>query len=282
MASFLYILCKIQDQITMKIITILLSVIALNSCGNTKAASNMQENLDAKKTETLSGKYIISNLINTEELPEDIHLIFDETTNKVSGYAGCNTFSGNYTIEGNKIKLDSFIATRMYCEDTMEIEQNLMNALQEADSFSLENMELSIKNENGILLTGKKNTTSKISQKEDLLIEYKAISRGLFQSVTIKGNTILVQKDRSSEPQVRKCTNEEIASIEKLLAEITLKELENLEAPTKAHQYDGAAGATLKITKKGDVFRTVTFDHGNPNKKIAKFVNSILKMAELQ
>ena len=63
----------------MKFITILLTVFVLESCGNTKAATNLQNNKEAKQTEMLSGKYMISSFIDNTELPENIHLNFDAT-----------------------------------------------------------------------------------------------------------------------------------------------------------------------------------------------------------
>ncbi|MBQ0787128.1 MAG: META domain-containing protein, partial [Oceanihabitans sp.] len=106
----------------MKFITILLTVFALESCGNTKAATNLQNNTEAKQTETLSGKYMISSFIDNTEIPENSHLNFDATTNRVSGFAGCNNFSADYSTEGNTMKFGVFMSTKMQCKRFMDVE----------------------------------------------------------------------------------------------------------------------------------------------------------------
>ena len=266
----------------MKFITILLTVFALKSCGNTKAAANMQDNIEVKQTEILSGKYMISSFIKKTELPENMYLNFDETTNRVSGFAGCNNFSGAYSVEGNRIKFGPFVSTKMHCKRFMDVEQSLLKTLEETTSFSLENNMLTLKNDKEDLVFGSKKTTSRIAEGDDYTIEYIATSRGSYTNVTVKNNSLTFQKDRSSKIESRECSTEEVATLFKKMEDLSIDELPNLESPSKAHQYDGAAGATLKITKDGKTYQTQTFDHGKPNAKIEELVNTILSIAEKQ
>lgn len=266
----------------MKFITILLTVFALKSCGNTKAAANMQDNIEVKQTESLSGKYGITSFIKNAELPENIHLNFDETTNRVSGFAGCNNFSGDYSVEGNNIKFGPFISTKMYCKRFMDVELSLLKTLEEATSFSLENNTLTLKNNKEDLIFANKNISSKIAQGDDYSIEYSAITRGSYLNISIKDDSIISQKNRSSAPETRKCSQKETTDIFKKVALLNLEELQNLEPPSTAHQYDGAAGVTFTITKNGKTYRTKTFDAGKPNAEIEDLVNTILSMAEKQ
>ncbi|MDZ7650648.1 MAG: META domain-containing protein [Cytophagales bacterium] len=46
----------------------------------------------------------------------------------ISGFGGCNQLSGGYQINSNKIKFAT-VATRMFCEETMEIEANFLRTL---------------------------------------------------------------------------------------------------------------------------------------------------------
>ena len=266
----------------MKFITILLTVFLLKSCGNTKAATNMQDNIEAKQTEILTGKYMISSFVKNTELPKNIHLNFDETTNRVSGFAGCNNFSGAYSVTGKTIKFGTFISTKMHCKRFMDVEQGLLKTLEETTSFSIENNMLTLKNSKEDLVFATKNNISKIIQEEGYTIEYVVTSRGIYKNITVKNNSIIYQKDRSSKVESRQCSTEETTSILKKMKDLSIEELPNLESPSKAHQYDGAAGATLKITKDGKTYQTQTFDQGKPNAKIEELVNTILSIAEKQ
>lgn len=50
------------------------------------------------------------------------YLVFDGEGG-VSGYDGCNTFSGSVKISGNTMKFGAFASTKMYCADTVEQER---------------------------------------------------------------------------------------------------------------------------------------------------------------
>lgn len=266
----------------MKFITILLTVFVLESCGNTKAATNLQNNKEAKQTETLSGKYMISSFIDNTELPENIHLNFDATTNRVSGFAGCNNFSTSYSTEGNTIKFGTFMSTKMMCKRFMNVEQNLLKTLEKTTSFSVENNVLTLKNGKEDLVFATKNTTSKIAQGDDYSITYSSSTRGSFLKIEIKNDSIISQKQRGSAPETRKFSTKETTDIFNKVAILNLEELENLEPPSTAHQFDGAAAASLTITKNGKTYSTKTFDAGKPNAKIEDLINTIFSLNEKQ
>ncbi|WP_055442188.1 META domain-containing protein [Lacinutrix himadriensis] len=266
----------------MKFITILLTVFALESCGNTKAATNLQNNIEAKQTETLSGKYMISSFIDNTELPDNIHLNFDATTNKVSGFAGCNNFSATYSTEGNTIKFGPLMSTKMMCKRFMDVEQNFLKTLEKVTAFSVENNVLTLKNSKENLVFAAKNNSSKIAQGDDYSIEYISSTRGSFLKIEIKNDSIISQKQRGAAPEARKFSPSETTDIFNKVAVLNLEELENLESPSKAHQYDGAAAATLIITKNGKTYSTKAFDAGKPNAKIEDLVNTIFSLSEKQ
>lgn len=56
-----------------------------------------------------------------------------------SGNGSCNSFGGDYTIEGSKIKFGNLISTMMACEaeGRMTIEQGFMGALGSADRYEI-------------------------------------------------------------------------------------------------------------------------------------------------
>jgi len=264
----------------MKIITILLTVFALKSCGNQKATASMQDEINAKQTEILSGTYNINLVANNKELPEKIYLTFDETKNRVSGFAGCNNFSGAYTVDGNSLKIGEMVSTKMHCKRFMDVEQNVLKALGQVSSFSIKDNVLNLKNESSNLLEAKKQVVNKLVQDSEYIIEYVAATRGVYYSTTIKDNTVSHQNKRGIDPVSRACNKDEIDSISEKINSIELEQLGELKAPSNGRFTDRAAIAKLKITHNGVTYETPEFDHGNPNKYIAELVKTITSMTE--
>lgn len=58
--------------------------------------------------------------------------------NKVSGNGGCNSFSGNYTLDGKILRFSDFISTKMAC-DKLDTEYKFLNALKQCYSFQIIN-----------------------------------------------------------------------------------------------------------------------------------------------
>ena len=117
-------------------------------------------------------------------------------------------------------------------------------------------------------------------QNNDYVIEYTAASRGVFQQVIVSDSIISFQKNRDSKPISKDFSKDNWKQIISKLENMKLGTISKLEPPTKAHQYDGAALANLKITHQGKEYQTQTFDHGNPPEEIATLVKEILSMAE--
>ena len=62
-------------------------------------------------------------------IEEKIPTILFSNDNKVNGFAGCNKYFGNYTLDGRTINLDELGSTRMHCEDAMELEQAFLKLM---------------------------------------------------------------------------------------------------------------------------------------------------------
>ncbi|MEQ1585875.1 MAG: META domain-containing protein [Cyclobacteriaceae bacterium] len=67
-----------------------------------------------------------------------LHVLLNPVTKTASGFAGCNQFTGEYTLEGKKLSLKNVASTRMFCQETMEIETRFLQALAETDSYKIE------------------------------------------------------------------------------------------------------------------------------------------------
>lgn len=102
-----------------------------------------------QNAETIEGdlaeKYELHKIIETEEkwvlvemyqkpLPsfeEEIYITIDKELNKISGFAGCNQFFGNYEIQKKKqVEISGIGMTKKYCEGLAnEIEKAFMESL---------------------------------------------------------------------------------------------------------------------------------------------------------
>lgn len=63
---------------------------------------------------------------------------FDESAGQVYGSAGCNRFTGSYSVSGTRITVSPLAVTMMACpEPQMRAEQTFLKRLQGATRFSL-------------------------------------------------------------------------------------------------------------------------------------------------
>jgi heat shock protein HslJ len=71
---------------------------------------------------------------------------------KLSGNAGCNTYNGTYTTDGDKITIGPLATTRMACEQAvMDQETAYLNALANASTYNLGKGTLELRDANGAL-----------------------------------------------------------------------------------------------------------------------------------
>jgi len=70
-----------------------------------------------------------------EETRKPVTLDFSDTSDRISGFAGCNGYGGVYKVEGKTIKMEKIIATQMACSPGMQTENKVMDALMNADSY---------------------------------------------------------------------------------------------------------------------------------------------------
>jgi heat shock protein HslJ len=75
----------------------------------------------------------------------EVHMILGpvETEKRIKGFAGCNTIGGSYSTEGSKIKFVT-LSTKMFCQDTQEIENFFLKVLSQADSYKINGQTLEL------------------------------------------------------------------------------------------------------------------------------------------
>ncbi|MBV7269674.1 META domain-containing protein [Winogradskyella luteola] len=126
----------------MKFLFSLLALIVLTeSCSSTKETvisdSDQQKSSMAKQIP--SGTFTIKKMEANENISEELTITFDKSSNKVSGFSGCNVFFGNYTIDGNTIRFGVIGSSKKYCAgDKNTSERKLFQILDKVDSFTID------------------------------------------------------------------------------------------------------------------------------------------------
>lgn len=266
----------------MKTFTIILFSLLLNSCGATQdSTSNLNPDMQ-KATQTLNGDYKVT-LLDNQSIIQELTLVFDSTTKRVSGFSGCNNFFGSYEINNDNITFSNLGSTKKFCqEDANVTEQNYLKVLENTTNFKIEDNIITLLNNETVLLNASP-VINNTSQKQDnsLTFKYTAFSRGTYTMISIDQNTVTSQFSRSEKENVTPCSKEDWNAIKTLSDAIAIKSLNTLEPPSTAHQYDGAASSNLTITLNGEQYSTPTFDAGNPPKEIADLVSKLLEVAKL-
>jgi heat shock protein HslJ len=254
----------------MKFLILLSVLFSLNACCNSKTMAVQETNLT-----TLDGIYIVKTLNNNEVSINNMTINFNKEESMVSGFSGCNRFSGTYTLENGLLKVGPLASTKMFCQDTHQIESEMLEALSKANNLRIENGLLKLMGDKKVILIAVKEQDNK-----SMSFNYSAISRGRFLEINVNDSIISISKDRDAKAVPKAINKETWNKLNSLLETITLDSISTLKSPTEARFYDGASIGTLKISKNGTVYESSNFDHGTPPKEIEALVKEILALSE--
>ena len=109
-------------------------------------------------------------------------------------------------------------------------------------------------------------------------IEYNAFTRGRSETITLENG--LLKHSENQNTIEKKLKNKDYKKLYKLLKELNLASLDKLTPPTTRHRFDGAMGATLSISKKGNTNTTPTFDDDNPPVEIKKLISYLQSLTK--
>ena len=111
----------------------MISLIMINlSCKETKDITETASNI------TLEGSYTVISVNGTENKTTALSLNFNSLNKVVSGNAGCNDFSGNYSLDSFTLNIGVLTATEAYCDDdTMKVERNMFGAIRNIGSYEI-------------------------------------------------------------------------------------------------------------------------------------------------
>jgi len=108
-------------------------------------------------------------------------------------------------------------------------------------------------------------------------IEYSAITRGKSERVVVqKGRYSYFLNDKKMFQTMLTKTNLNVLAT--ILAGLDVAAIEDLQAPSKRYQFDGAMVTSLAIKSEGKTHRSVTFDDDNPPEELKELVNYLLGM----
>ena len=109
------------------------------------------------KVESLSGTYSISQIVEYNSVSRELSITLEESTNSVSGFAGCNNFFGTYSLDQNRLTFKNIATTKKFCEkEVNEIENQLITVLNSINTFSLNEDVLSFFEDDTVLLIANK------------------------------------------------------------------------------------------------------------------------------
>jgi heat shock protein HslJ len=79
-------------------------------------------------------------------------LRLDETSGRVSGYAGCNQFTGSYTLSGASITFGPFAMTSMACAQGGDLESRYTKALEQVTEWKMTSRGLDLRKGSTLLV----------------------------------------------------------------------------------------------------------------------------------
>jgi heat shock protein HslJ len=86
----------------------------------------------------------------TSALPNVETSINFDVDNQVGGNVGCNSFGGEYKLNGNQVTFSGIFSTLMFCEGTMDQETVFLNTLSEQTlNFELNRSQLTLTIQDG-------------------------------------------------------------------------------------------------------------------------------------
>lgn len=135
-----------------KILSILVLVLVFTACksGKTQDEKKYSSSFEAQEYQLLS-------IEDRDVESMDLDLRVNTERNSISGASGCNNYKFDYNLDGENLDLGYAVVTKMYCEDTMEIENAFFKAASKVKHFSLtDNMLYFLDEEGKVVLKAKK------------------------------------------------------------------------------------------------------------------------------
>ena len=136
-----------------KSFTLLLLILLITGCTSTIKTTNESTigSITEKywKLKSIEGKEVVFK----ENQEREIFITLRMNDKTVTGFAGCNTLSGEYTLEGNnRISFKNIAVTMKICPNVGNDERKLLKVLELAKNYSLTNDVLTLSSDKKVSL----------------------------------------------------------------------------------------------------------------------------------
>jgi heat shock protein HslJ len=126
---------------------VLAAVLAIAACtSGPPPAKSTAELLNTFWKLTQVGEQVIT----TPEGARDIHLVLHSENQRVTGFSGCNTMTGSYVLERDKLRFDQMAGTLMACVGSgMELEKKFLSVFPQVAHWKIRGETLQLSDADG-------------------------------------------------------------------------------------------------------------------------------------
>ena len=115
--------------------------------------------------------------------------------------------------------------------------------------------------------------TSSIVQK----VEFTSLTRGFHKQIIISPDSVsVITQGRDPQSYRRSLTKKEWHSLQKILADVAVTDIQSLQSPTQKRAYDGALHSALTLVTPGGQTSTHSFDDEDPHPSLKPLLKKIL------
>lgn len=133
-----------------KVLPVLL-VFILAAC-SPKHRSSASNSADSSLTNTRWKLTALTSLPGgLPALPKDVFLQLD--TGRIKGFGGCNNYFGGYVLDGNALHFTGVASTKMFCQQTMDVEDKLFKAINNTNHYRITGTKLELLANKEVLAT---------------------------------------------------------------------------------------------------------------------------------
>jgi len=113
-------------------------------------ACKAQKQNQANTTKLINTDYAVTHLGEKDVTDEKLTMEVDTEAQRVSGFAGCNNYKFKYDIDNEGVlDLGYIVSTKMYCEDSMDLERNFFKQIGRITNFKIQKEHITFLSENG-------------------------------------------------------------------------------------------------------------------------------------
>jgi len=93
-----------------------------------------------------------NELVESPEGAREIHFVLNRDNFRLSGFAGCNSLTGNYRVDGEKLTFSDIAGTMMACSNGMVIERQIHEMFPRVAGWKISGETLQLVSSNGMRL----------------------------------------------------------------------------------------------------------------------------------